>query len=396
MSRITSLLFGSRLRVVATVVVGLAVAVGAALGTGVLGVPGVVAVENEFGPVTQENTTIETDLVVNNPNPIGVQLGGTTVNYTVYMNDVRMAGGQKEGLQVETGNSTLEFTTRMDNEQIPAWWHSHIDNGERTQVRIDARARSSLTADRTVRLDQDEEIRTDLIGQFNATEDRPVDANQPVPSDPVLWINETSASWDRGNLSAEETPMDMTFEVYNPKPYPYAVTELGYTIRMNGVTVGEGRTDDVATIAPRGRATIDARTVIDNERLDEWWVSHLQRNQVTDLEIQFYAVLDPDEGGGLVGEQLADVGEVRVPLTSYEQTVETDIFGTKPNGTASGDTGGADRRGGGERGTETPTSTPTPTATDDGGLIGTATTTDGDSTATGNETATTADGGLLG
>lgn len=407
MSRLTSLLFGSTLRVVATVVVGVVAVGGVALGTGVLGAPSVTGVQNQFGPVTEQNTTIETDLGVANPNPVGVQLGGTTVDYTVYMNDVRMAGGQKEGLQVRTANSTVNFTTRMDNGQIPPWWYSHIDNGERTQVRIDARVTSALTAGQTVSLAQDQTIETDLIGQFNSETDRPVNANRPGASDPVLWINETSADWDQERLSPERTPMNMSFEVYNPNPYPYAVTELGYTVTMNNITVGEGSSEDVATIPPGATRTIDTWTVIDNENLDEWWVSHLQRNQTTDLEIQFYAVIDPVEEGGLLGSD--PVGEFRVPLdgVDYRRTIETDIFRTNAEAGASGNGSADGTQGtpteGDESGTptatstpaETDTPTPTPTTTDDGILD------DGTRTATPTPTATddgttTTDGGLLG
>ncbi|MEA5387343.1 hypothetical protein VB773_15395 [Haloarculaceae archaeon H-GB2-1] len=60
------------------------------------------------------------------------------MNYTVRMNDVRMATGGRTGLAVDRGNSTMNFTTQMQNERIPAWWYSHVDNGERTEVTVDA------------------------------------------------------------------------------------------------------------------------------------------------------------------------------------------------------------------------------------------------------------------
>ncbi|MFB6143427.1 MAG: LEA type 2 family protein [Halorientalis sp.] len=402
---VRSLLLGSTRRIVATAVVGLLLVGGAAVAAGILGAPSVVAVQNQFGPVNNSSTVIETDLVVNNPNPLGIRLGGTTVNYTVNMNDVAMASSQKEGLAVGTGNTTLNFTTRMDNSKIPPWWHSHVANGERTQVSVDARITSTLTAGRTVRVRQGRTVETDLIGQFDSEADRPVNANRPVVSDPVLWINSTSAAWDQAALTPERTPMNMSFTVYNPKPYPYAVTEVGYTITMNGVQVGTGSTDDVATLPPRRQRTIATRTVIDNSRLDEWWVTHLQNNQVTELEIQFYAVVDPVEQDGLLGRDA--VGEFRIPLEplDYQRTVETDIFGTK-NDTAS--TGDGQGDGGGTRRptpTERPERTDTPTETDtptDDGLLG-----DGETTTQAGETTTedpqttsdsesTTDGGLLG
>jgi len=200
----------------------------------------------------------------------------------------------------------------------------------------------------------------------------------------VLFVNETSASWDREALSAEETPIDMGFTVYNPKSYPYAVTEISYEIRMNGILVGEGSSDDVATVPPDASETIDTRTVIRNGNLDEWWVSHLRNDQMTNLTIDFSVVVDPVEEDGPAGGLDRTVGEIELPVESldYEERIETDIFGTKNasasgSGSAEGGTdGGSDDTSGedrtttdGQQTTAGDETTQTPTE-DDGGLIG--------------------------
>ncbi|WP_424018311.1 LEA type 2 family protein [Halorientalis pallida] len=397
--RIQSAFLGSKLRIAGSVGGGLVVLVVLAVLLGVIGVPGVGAVENRFGSVNNSTTVIETDMVVTNPNPVGVSLSGTTVNYTVQMNDVSMATGQKEGLSIDSGNSTLSFRTYMQNDRIPPWWHSHIENRERTEVVIDAVVRSGLLGGRRISLPQKRTIETDLIGQFNSSETRPIEAGRSFPSDPILFVNETSARWDRADLSRERTPIAMSFRAYNPKQYPYAISELGYTITMNDVQVGEGSSQDVATILPRTTQRIRADVAIRNRNLDDWWVTHLRNGQVTELEIQFYAVVDPADdavGGGLGG-----TGSFRIPLDplDYRTTIETDMFGTK-NESASGssDSGSGD----GEGGQTTPTA-PTDgspdggsseTTTDEGSTTETADGTDGDTG--GSVTTTDDDGGLLG
>jgi len=346
---------------IAVAVVGVLVAsaVGA-VALGVVGAPTVEDVENRFGDVDDQTTVIHTDLVVNNPNPIGVQLGDTEINYTVRMNDVPMAEGGGVGLDVETGNSTQQFTTEMDNEQIPPWWRTHINDGERTVVSINASVRTSVLGEREFDVTQEREIETDIIGQFNSDETRPVEADDPPPtaSNPLLYVNSTRADW--GRATEQETPIDMQFEVYNPQLEPYVITELGYEITMNNVTVGEGRSGDTYVIPGGGTETLQTTTRMQNQRLDEWWVTHLQNGQVTDLRIEFYARVELPSGN-----------TVRVPLDelTYEETIETDIFGTK------NDSGGT--------GTPTPASTPTgtpgdatPTPTDDGDVISTPTLTE--------------------
>lgn len=343
-----------RLKAIAGVVVLLGVLLGGAFALGVVGAPAVSDVQNRFGPVDETTTVIVTNLTVSNPNPIGVDLGGVSLNYTVDLNDVRIARGQEEGIAVGTGNSTLSFETGMRNERIPDWWVAHIRDGERSELEVHARVRSS-TLGRTVSFDPvNREISTDLLSSFNSSETRPVNANSPVVSDPVLYVNETSAAW--GSVSESETPMEMAFVVYNPKSVPYTVSSIGYEIGMNDVAMGSGETEQAYTIPPKSSRTIRATTAIENEKLDEWWVSHLERNQVTDLRIDFYARIELPSGQ-----------EIRVPLDAmtYRETIETDIFGTKAGGNqragGSSTPAGAETPTGTAEPTETPSSTATPT-----------------------------------
>jgi LEA14-like dessication related protein len=212
-----------------------------------------------------------------------------------------------------------------------------------------------------------------MLSQFNSTETRPVNASQPLVSDPVLYVNETSAQW--GEVKESATPLNLDFRVYNPKEYPVGVSEIGYEITMNDVAVGEGTTEQGYTVGPKSTETVETTTLIDNAKLDEWWVSHLERDQVTDLRIDFYARLEVTGGE-----------TIRVPLRSltYTETIETDIFGNEAGGAGDGSDDTDDS-------TPTPTGTPedstadgtatdTQTTTDDGGLVDDTTTTDGTTT----------------
>lgn len=311
------LVLGGRVRTVVIALLAIGLLGGGALAAGVIGAPSVAGVENAFGPVNETATVIETDLTVTNPNPIGVSLGGVNVKYDVLMNGVHLAGGSKEGVAVGTGNSTLELNTKANNDRIPAWWISHVRNDEQTTVTVDASV-ASETLGRTVEAPNvTRSVETDLLSQFNSTETRPIDADRPLVSDPVLYINETSATW--GEVTSDRTAMELTFVVYNPESYPIGVSELGYNVTMNNVAMGEGSTESGYVVPPKSTETIEATAYIRNENIDEWWVTHLKRNQVTDMRIDFSARLD-------LGEQT-----VSVPLDSltYTETIETDIFGTK-------------------------------------------------------------------
>ncbi|WP_435177790.1 LEA type 2 family protein [Halorussus sp. AFM4] len=390
-----STLLGSKIRILFSVVLVLGVVVAGGVSLGVLGAPGVGGIDNSFGNVTENTTEIRTDITVSNPNPVGISLGGVSVSYDVTMNDVAMANGTKEGVSVGTGNSTVELTTLMANDRIPAWWVSHVRNGERTTLRVDASVRSATLGRSFDAPPVTRRISTDLVSQFNSTEPRPVNASQPLVSDPVAYVNETSARW--GEVTSSETPIALRFEVYNAKTLPMVITEIGYDITMNDIEVGSGASRTGHVIEGHTTETIDTRTVIRNAKLDEWWVSHLKNDQVTELRIDFYARVE------LAGETF------RIPLDelTYTKTVETDILGSKGESTDGGESNDATTTGsdgsetsdGSGATTEESTATTTEkattdeTATTDGGsATDESTTTTGEST-TGDETTT--DDGLF-
>ena len=198
MSRLDGVVSARRLKIAGAAVGVLVVSIVGAFAFGVLGAPAVEEVDNRFGEASNETTVVYTDLVVNNPNPIGVQLGDTTINYTVRMNDVPMAVGGREGLNIEEGNSTQEFTTRMDNEQIPPWWVTHLRNDQVTNLRIEFYAVVStdqLAQDVRIPLDRltyEETIETDIFGNKNATaDDRPGPTPTPSNGEPAATPTST-------------------------------------------------------------------------------------------------------------------------------------------------------------------------------------------------------------
>ena len=326
--RVRSALFGGKVRTAATALGAVGLALGAAVALGLVGVPSVESVDNEFGEVNDSTTVIVTDLAVDNPNPFGTGFLGASAEYTVRMNDVPMANGSKEDLDLGPGGNEVRLRTYMDNERIPDWWVTHVRNGELTEVAIDARIRSDAVG-RSVPVERTETINTSMIERFDSNETRPVEADSQVFDDPVLYVNETRGEW--GNVTDEETPMRATFVAYNPKDVPYVVTEMRYEITMNGVVVGEGTSQREYVIEPRSSETIETRTAIRNERLDDWWVTHLRNDEVTDLRIEFAATVEAEDPTSLTGQTVS----LQLPMSelTHEETIRTDILGSENEST---------------------------------------------------------------
>lgn len=321
-------LLGSKLRIAGTAVLALVVLVAVAFAAGVFGVPSVEEVDNEFGDVNQSTTEIETDVVVSNPNPVGTDPLGVSIGYSVRMNEVTVADGQKSGLGVGSGTSTVDLTTMLDNEKIPEWWESHIRNGERTELTIDATVSSSTLLGQSITVSPSPEtIETDVLSAVNTEEERPIDV-PPTPANPDLVITETRAEW--GTVENGSTPIEMQFDVLNPRgdgptgQVPYVVTKLDYVVTMNGITVGEGSTQTEQVIRVGETETLETAAAIRTEKLDEWWVSHLRNDQQTTLVIEFRPTVQLEDP--VSGETVTRT--LPTPIT-YESTIETNIFGNQ-------------------------------------------------------------------
>ncbi|MCT9096472.1 LEA type 2 family protein [Haloarchaeobius sp. HME9146] len=390
---VTGLLFGSKLRIAGSVLLSLVVLVGVLVAVVGVGVPSVTGVDNEFGGVNESTTVIVSDLGVNNPNPVGSSFLDVSADYEISMNGISMATGSKQNIETPPGNSSLELRTKLDNEKIPSWWASHIRNGEQTQVDIAASLDSGLVG-RSFPVSQQQSIQTDMLSSFNSTETREINANRPLVSDPVLYVNETAGQW--GNVTNETTPIVLGFYIYNPKSYPIPVSEIDYDIYMNNITVGNGTNTQEYVLQPGEVTKVRTVTHIQNDRLDEWWVSHIENDQVTKLRIEFDATFE------------VSGSEITVPLDKFthRETIETDLFGNKEGSTTgneSTDDGGSGDGSGTSDGTATTTDDGDDTTTSDG----TTTTTDGTTTTTTSDggsgtttdddsgTTTTDDGGIL-
>lgn len=301
----------NRTRAVVLSVVVLAAIGGAAVLT--VDRPSVAGTESRFAGVNDSTTLVTTELRVTNPNPIPIELGNTTVTHSIRMNGIEMGTGSRDDIRAAPGTSTVNFTTAIDNRNIPAWWASHVERGERTRVVTGAAVDVPVFG--TARVSKNRTLTTDITGALNTSESRPINASLPFVDDPVLVVERTSATW--GNVTRATTPLDIALRVRNPSEIPIPVARIDYTLTMNGIAVGNGTTGEGTVLSPGSEQTITAGAAIRNDELDDWWVSHIERGQRTDLGISLTAVLE-----------LPDNRTVELPLDDLggNTTIDTDVF----------------------------------------------------------------------
>ncbi|ELZ17823.1 hypothetical protein C477_11447 [Haloterrigena salina JCM 13891] len=276
--------------------------------------PQVESVETEWGTVTEERTEVETRIGVDEPLVLRAGDAAADVSYTVSANDIVLASERDNRVRFDDAGRAVTVSTWIDNDEIPAWWASHVNRNETTTVRIEPDVVTTyggirLPADGVA---QERTVRTDLLEPLRTNQTRRFRAYDRT----VLVVDETDAEW--GTATENRTPIDASATVTNPTGLPVPITEIGYTVRLNGIVVGEGVAADQTVIPADSTRTIDAGAAIDNAELDDWWVTHLRNDETSTLTVEFTATLE------YAGIQRT----VPLEFLSYDRTFRTDLLGS--------------------------------------------------------------------
>ncbi|MFB6166605.1 MAG: LEA type 2 family protein [Haloarculaceae archaeon] len=309
----------SPVRALAAVLIALAVVgllVGTASATGVLGVPSVVDVDNHFAGANASATVVSSNLTVTNPNPIPLSLAGADVSHAVYMNGIRMGSGSRTGLYLPSDNSTVRVRTTLRNDRIPRWWVTHVRNGEHTNLTVRGTVTSTVLDRSVSRRIAHRSIDTNVISVFETNRTVPVNASVPGVSNPVLYVNRTRAHW--GTVTRNRTVVRANLTVTNPHSYAVPIDNVTYGVTMNGVEVGNGSTRNLSAIPPKTTTNVSARFVVDNRKLDDWWVTHVRNDQTTTARFDYAVRVDLSQFGR---------GSRTFSPPPIERTFHTDIFG---------------------------------------------------------------------
>ncbi|PSP81094.1 hypothetical protein BRC81_01510 [Halobacteriales archaeon QS_1_68_20] len=279
---------GKALAAVMALLVVLALVTGGLVAAGVVDVapPTVESVESEWGQVTENSTGLRTQVVVDNPNPVGLP-GVLSVKYTASMNDVVLVSGKEGGVGLSSGETTIELTGRMDNDRIVQWWVDHVNNGEQSGLEITAEVDGPLGISKTVPV-REATFETDLLGHL--AEGGPTEVT--VDGETVLRVSDRQASW--GQADAEETPVTFSATVENLRDEPISVDGFGYEVKMNDVVIGTGETAEGVDIAPGSSERVEVQAVIDTQKMADWWASHVRNGEETNLSVSVYGYVEDD------------------------------------------------------------------------------------------------------
>jgi len=100
-------------------------------------------------------------------------------------------------------------------------------------------------------------------------------------------LPEVERMWHEwGIINENVTEVVSHVVLHNPSRIPATVEDVSYTIYLNGIELAEGRLERPVDLPPEGDAELVLRTSIDNTRIPALWLSHLQNNEETKVELK--------------------------------------------------------------------------------------------------------------
>lgn len=287
-------------------------------------------VENDWGEIADDETEIRTRVVLDGRHLVNAHVDSVGLRYEAYMNGVRVARSEKKGVSLNRQNTTAHLSAYIDRSRLLEWWHTHVNNGERTRLVIRPQVTVDLPSIDLSALDfaglgvpptrppissvsvetpnYVTEFDTGILDSIRTDERMTATAFGRT----VFAVHGIDARW--GEADEDETPVELRVKVENPNPFAVGLEDIGYTVKMNGVRVGEGRVDDLGLPA-RDTEVVSSVAVLRNERIADWWTTHLRRNEKTETEISLHGAVRALGFGRRIGDRI------------YTGSFETDLFG---------------------------------------------------------------------
>ncbi len=244
-----------------------------------VGKPEIKRISYSWGNVNESTTEILVKVDVYNPNPFPIPLKDVVMD--LYMNGIKMGEGHaiKAGIPANS-ESTIVIAIYLDNNKIPKWWVSHIKNGEKTTIDI----KGYLVFDLKVfefkfPISFSNSIKTDILSSISLNKPETISIDGLAN----IVIKSVESHW--GNVNDKWTEIVTIADVYNPNAFPIPVISFDYTIKMNGILVGKGSEDLNTIIPPKSDAKLTLITKIMNDKLKDWWVTHIKNGEKTTVEI---------------------------------------------------------------------------------------------------------------
>jgi LEA14-like dessication related protein len=335
---------GIRRKVLAVVIIIAVIGgvIAAAFFLGLLGAPTAgVQDHGDWGSVSDDRTEVITSVWVQNPNPLGVKIGDSVeVSYQLSLNEVNVANGEKSGIEIEPGNNTVRISTFIQNDALSPWWVAFVQNNETIPLRVNGSVHVSAgtlstTVDfpsfqRTLLPDSTPVITS--LSEGAAVAEGTYTESLDLPGRQVAAGYEVQRGWATwGEINQDTSTVLFHFRVHNPGDVgvPAVPDGLGASIDMNNITMFRAQSDEFSLrnidgdsiIRPGQTQEVVLEVQMDNSKIDDWFKSHVQNGEQTQIRTRLQLVFTVEQGGQAL--------TFRIPEDSgpaYTCQLQTDIL----------------------------------------------------------------------
>ncbi len=137
----------------------------------------------------------------------------------------------------------------------------------------------------------------------------------PTGKPEIPVIKSITNSW--GDITADSSEIKTDILVDNPNAFPIPIKGVEYQIFMNDVRMGSGHSVGEASIPAKSEHTITILSKLDNNKIPEWWVTHISAGENSDAKISGNIMFD------------LKLTEYKYPIEQTISAVRTNILGGK-------------------------------------------------------------------
>lgn len=267
----------------------------------------------DWNNVDSSEIEIESTVWINNQNPASLNLREPKLDYSLIMNDVKLAHGTKKGLNIEEGNRTIKFHTSLIQDNLRIWWVKHMRNDEVSSLKVPVQLHLNIGPFPFALKGStyEDKVETDIEGSLDSSVSQmkgvyegpkllPGDSSLARQSRPEIEIVDAEAAF--GKIELNQTQILSEIKVKNRNQYPIPAPKFTGNLEMNEVRLAEwdakshdkSKNGNEIFIGPGETEDISFRIDIDNSKIDNWLISHIRKEEYSKAEMEIQLKLEAE------------------------------------------------------------------------------------------------------
>lgn len=140
-----------------------------------------------------------------------------------------------------------------------------------------------------------------------------------------------------GRATEENTVIKTEVRIRNDNDIPIYTRRISFVMDMNNITMVQGVGEDRILLRPRDVTPVLVESVMDNARIPEWWVSHINNGEKTRVEINVEITLEEVMGIPVSIPPCYGRSKITIPVAGKEipmtciptiyKTIQTNLLG---------------------------------------------------------------------